>query len=102
MNYEYIGLVIYLSVGGGGEQPGGAASGGEVVNPTCLRRLEASRHLGRQIDGDGGVGYLAPQMWEAWSACCLHGAPRDAARLGASEPPTAPVFCNKCNPSHSP
>lgn len=95
--------LVHLSGGGGDVPTGGVVGVGAGAGPTCPPRPTVSlRQDPRHGGGGGGVACREARKWAPWGACCPHGALLGAARPGAFEPPTAPVFCNKCNPSYSP
>jgi hypothetical protein len=76
---------------------GGVVDEGAKEGPTCPLRPTIFLRQDPLRD-DGGVVCRQGRTWAPWHACCPRGALLSAARLGASEQLTAPVFCNKCNP----
>jgi hypothetical protein len=92
--------VVHLSGGGGDVPRGGVAGVGAGAGPMCPPRPAVSPRQDPR-HGDGGVACREGPTWAPWGALCPRGALPDAARLDAFERPTAPVFCNKRNPSHS-
>ena len=80
---------------------GGAADEGAKEGLTCPPRPTASLRQDPRHDGGGGVVYREVRTRAPWNAYCPRGALLDAARPDASERLTAPVFCNKCNPSYT-
>lgn len=74
---------------------------GVEAGPMCRQHPTASPRQDLH-HGDGGVVCREARTWAPWGACCHHGALPDVARPDAFERPTAPVFCNKCNPSYYP
>lgn len=92
---------LHLSGGGGDVPRGGVADEGAEAGRMCQPRPVVSPRQGLR-HGDGGVVCREARTLAPWRACCHRGALPIAARPGAFELPTAPVFCNKCNPSYSP
>jgi hypothetical protein len=79
---------------------GDVAGGGAAGDPMCPPHPIVSPRQDRRHD-DGGVACLEARTWGPLGVCCPRGAPLGAARPAVSELPTAPVFCNKRNPSYS-
>jgi hypothetical protein len=80
---------------------GDVADGGAREDLTCPQHpIVSPRQDPRR--GDGGVACREARTSAPWNACCPRDALLDAARPGVSAPPTAPVFCNKGNPSYTP
>jgi hypothetical protein len=93
--------IVHLDGGdGGGARRGGVVDEGAREDPTCPPRPKVSPRQDPQHD-DGGVACREARTWSPWSACCPRGALLGAVRPDASELPTAPVFCNKRNPSYT-
>lgn len=78
----------------------GVVDEGAKEGLTCPPRPAISLRQDHRHD-DGGVVCREAQMWAPWDAYCPRGVLLGAARLGASERLTAPVFCNKRNPCYT-
>ena len=91
---------VHLGGGGDGVPKGGVVDEGAKEGPTCPPRPTISLRQDLRHD-DGGAVCREAQTWAPWDVYCSRGALLGAARLGASERLTAPVFCNKRNPCYT-